>query len=219
MVQFRYSDPYLNRFLQPDSITPNIYNPQNLNRYSFVGNNPINFSDPTGHWRTEDTGSRDGCYDTKYCNGGQPKSADELKKMRKSNVMADGNSDSFDRRDPTPSYFMGQNNHKQIVCESNPFCAHVEIPQLPSLSDVLFGTRNFLGNFDISPNGLVPVDGNILEAYSNSRAAWFASHPLDPDNNYITQAYDIGDIILAVGVPVGATIIDYGIDQITNTGP
>ena len=82
MVQFRFSDPYLNRFLQPDTIIPSLYNPQSLNRYSFVGNNPINYSDPTGHWRTEDTGSRNGCYDTKYCNGGQPKSSDELKAMR-----------------------------------------------------------------------------------------------------------------------------------------
>ena len=77
-----YNDPYLNRFLQPDTIIPSLYNPQSLNRYSFVGNNPINYSDPTGHWRTEDTGSRNGCYDPKYCNGGQPKSAEELKKMR-----------------------------------------------------------------------------------------------------------------------------------------
>ena len=53
IVQSNFSDPYLNRFLQPDSIIPNQYNPQNLNRFSFVGNNPINFSDPTGHWRIE----------------------------------------------------------------------------------------------------------------------------------------------------------------------
>ena len=45
----RIDDPYLNRFLQPDTIIPNLYNPQNLNRYSFVGNNPIRYNDPTGH--------------------------------------------------------------------------------------------------------------------------------------------------------------------------
>ena len=67
-----YNDPYLNRFLQPDTIIPSLYNPQSLNRYSFVGNNPINYSDPTGHWRTEDTGSRNGCYDPKYCSNGIP---------------------------------------------------------------------------------------------------------------------------------------------------
>ena len=50
---FRFSDPYLNRFLQPDTITPDPYNPQSLNKYSYVNNSPINFSDPTGHWRIE----------------------------------------------------------------------------------------------------------------------------------------------------------------------
>jgi len=36
--------------LQPDSIIPNLYNPQNLNRYSYVRNNPIRYNDPTGHF-------------------------------------------------------------------------------------------------------------------------------------------------------------------------
>jgi len=43
----RFYSPMLGRFIQPDSITPG--GPQGLNRYSYVGNNPINFNDPTGH--------------------------------------------------------------------------------------------------------------------------------------------------------------------------
>src|SRR5690606_13595835 len=38
-----------NRFIQPDTIIPSLYSPQMLNRFSYVGNNPINFNDPTGH--------------------------------------------------------------------------------------------------------------------------------------------------------------------------
>ena len=53
----RYCDPYLNRFLQPDSIIPNLYNPQSLNRFSYVSNRPINYTDPSGHRECE---SRDG---------------------------------------------------------------------------------------------------------------------------------------------------------------
>ena len=45
----RYYDPSLGRFAQPDSIVPNVYNPQSLNRYSYVLNNPLKYVDPTGH--------------------------------------------------------------------------------------------------------------------------------------------------------------------------
>ena len=45
----RYYDPYLNRFLSPDTIVPDPTNPQSLNRYSYVLNNPLKYIDPTGH--------------------------------------------------------------------------------------------------------------------------------------------------------------------------
>jgi hypothetical protein len=45
----KLSSPYINRFLQPDSIIPDLSSPQSWNRYSYVVNNPINAIDPTGH--------------------------------------------------------------------------------------------------------------------------------------------------------------------------
>jgi hypothetical protein len=41
--------PYINRFLSADTIVPGYANPQNLNRYSYVANNPLRYKDPSGH--------------------------------------------------------------------------------------------------------------------------------------------------------------------------
>ena len=45
----RHYDPSLGRFVQPDTIVPEPGNPQALNRYSYVLNNPLKYTDPTGH--------------------------------------------------------------------------------------------------------------------------------------------------------------------------
>jgi RHS repeat-associated protein len=45
----RFYSPYLNRFIQPDTIVPDLANPQAWNRYSYTFNNPIRYNDPTGH--------------------------------------------------------------------------------------------------------------------------------------------------------------------------
>jgi hypothetical protein len=45
----RFYDPVIGRFLQPDSVIPGATNPQAWNRYSYVLNNPVNHSDPSGH--------------------------------------------------------------------------------------------------------------------------------------------------------------------------
>lgn len=52
--------PYINHFLQPDTIIPDLSNPQSWNRYSYVQNNSLKFTDPTGHrLYSGDTGCRD----------------------------------------------------------------------------------------------------------------------------------------------------------------
>ncbi len=48
--QSRWYDPIIGRFVQPDTIVPNPGNPQDLNRYSYVRNSPLRYTDPTGHW-------------------------------------------------------------------------------------------------------------------------------------------------------------------------
>ncbi len=44
----RYYDASIGRFISPDVIVQNPGNPQNLNRYSYVLNNPLKYVDPSG---------------------------------------------------------------------------------------------------------------------------------------------------------------------------
>ena len=40
---------YLNHFTQPDTIVPDPYNSQDYDRYAYARNNPIRYTDPSGH--------------------------------------------------------------------------------------------------------------------------------------------------------------------------
>jgi RHS repeat-associated protein len=46
----RYYDSEISRFVSPDPVVPTPGNPQSLNRYSYVINNPQNYVDPTGNF-------------------------------------------------------------------------------------------------------------------------------------------------------------------------
>jgi RHS repeat-associated protein len=46
----RLYDPIMSRFITPDTIVPDPYNPQSLNRYSYCLNNPLKYTDPSGHF-------------------------------------------------------------------------------------------------------------------------------------------------------------------------
>ena len=45
----RFYSTDVGRFLQPDTIVPGAGNPQALNRYSYILNSPVKYTDPTGH--------------------------------------------------------------------------------------------------------------------------------------------------------------------------
>jgi RHS repeat-associated protein len=55
----RWYDPQLGRFIQADTVIANANDPISYDHYAYVGNNPINRTDPTGHAMCDDSGN---CY-------------------------------------------------------------------------------------------------------------------------------------------------------------
>jgi RHS repeat-associated protein len=49
----RYYDPELGRFASPDSIVPDPYRPQSLDRYAYAENDWANYTDPSGHMKMQ----------------------------------------------------------------------------------------------------------------------------------------------------------------------
>jgi RHS repeat-associated protein len=45
----RWLDPALGRFVQPDTLVPGMDNPQRWDRFGYVLNNPLRYTDPSGH--------------------------------------------------------------------------------------------------------------------------------------------------------------------------
>lgn len=64
----RYYDSALGKFISPDSIVPNPANPAHFNRFAYVNNNPLRFTDPTG-FSCDDPYSGD-YYDEDACGAG-----------------------------------------------------------------------------------------------------------------------------------------------------
>ena len=59
----RFYSPTLGRFIQPDTIIPNLINSQAWNRYTYVLNSPIMYVDPSGHMFISQPGSGPPCID------------------------------------------------------------------------------------------------------------------------------------------------------------
>ena len=52
-LRARYYDPLIGRFISADTIVQAPSDPQTLNRYAYTRNNPLRYTDPTGHQADE----------------------------------------------------------------------------------------------------------------------------------------------------------------------
>jgi RHS repeat-associated protein len=68
-LRARYYAPYLNQFIQPDSIVPEPRSPQAWNRYLYSVNNPVNYTDPTGYFTCQNPLSASCQIGLAYVNG------------------------------------------------------------------------------------------------------------------------------------------------------
>ena len=53
-LRARYYNPYIGRFISEDSYLGEDSDPLSLNLYAYCSNNPIMYTDPTGHWQQGD---------------------------------------------------------------------------------------------------------------------------------------------------------------------
>ena len=66
----RRYDPALGRFIQPDTIIPNPNQPMDWDRYGYTRNNPVRYTDPSGHSLCDGENSGSGNCDSAGKNGG-----------------------------------------------------------------------------------------------------------------------------------------------------
>lgn len=105
----RYNSSQYGRFMSPDPMGGKRADPQTLNKYSYVRNNPLNLTDPTGLYIVNCT---DGSTkDQKNCNN----AADQFEKQRQKDL----NSKHVEVRDAAKAWGnRGEDNHVDVTFKS-----------------------------------------------------------------------------------------------------
>lgn len=173
----RWYSADLGRFISPDDIVPDLNNPQSLNRYSYVNNDPVNATDPTGHKIACDDGYLGSCGDSGY--GDDP--------SQPASPPPPGGDDASDRHhnnggtkgdNGLPNIEISMGSTEQPICGETDFgkaCGSFDFSFTPTGDFPLTITKDGLtvdtgsnGSADISPNGqLVAWTPNISSSFLN----------------------------------------------------
>ncbi len=95
----RFYSQRLGRFLSADTIVPNPLDPQDLNRFSYVRNNPLRYVDPSGHICTDPEDPTPSCDGS----GDYPSNITPLPPAPVVITNPDPLDDGLEQDDPTPS--------------------------------------------------------------------------------------------------------------------
>jgi len=218
----RFYSPVLNRFIQPDSIVPDPYNAQMFNRFSYVGNNPINFNDPSGHSRCGP--------DNIYCGGlaendyySRPAPANNINTGK----IIKPKDEKDDGIDPN------NNNHPTITSRNTPMCLGGDwtcqyweemtypieiIDKLPVVSDFVEsainigrpGWKYLKGGISLTPWGEAFISASLQFAHDAQIGSLSNSQRNQRAFIAGSQAF-VADVVSErvgwfIGAPIGASI-------------
>jgi len=218
----RWFDPTLGRFMSADTIIPQSQGTQAWDRYAFVNNNPVRYTDPTGHMCREDgkgcdgannheqglnkppasSGENGACSDPKATNYGAAGSCIYPKPEAKTgSVLSRSNWDVF-----WQNYCGGGSNvvYNVANCVSN---GAQDLNLLVDVVGVIFEVSGTLAGCAVGPEGCVP--GAI--------AGWVAYQPLNAVDGYLglisfagTAVADLADGDLQFGESTATALLTAG---------
>ncbi len=145
----RIYDPYLGRFLSADPVLPDAGDMQAFNRYSYVTNNPLKFTDPTGH-------AGESAIEEVIVNGNgidPPKVSDEEFE------------DAFQGGDQYRDYY-GDSYSEWLETELGRFLSGYWAAQLAS-QNIIDSIKNTL---DLNPNAVITLTVNDVKTLATAAA-------------------------------------------------
>ncbi len=132
----RVYEPELGRFLSADPIIEAIDNLQTYNRYSYVRNNPVTFTDPSGFQKAANDGDKGP--DNSVNDGGDSKGAGESKAEAKANNGKQGNSNPNSEADQTQK--PNNSNKSKDKADQKSFVANKKTQNQKEVSEKKIGT-------------------------------------------------------------------------------
>ena len=210
----RYYNPKLGKFVSADSVVPDPVNPQSLNRYSYVINNPLRYSDPTGHnWFQDRLGDVENFLDDVFGKAGITVEGAGVSAETNfggntsigGNVSAGGNTNfggnvSVGGYNPTTGEIYGTDSHPAPT--SNPY----SYSEAGSASVSAGGHGLHLYSYAYYPGVLSNASGDFAGGgvgYGGSNTANLGSNPFSLMDKVLTT----GNAIAAVGFAFGTAAI------------